>query len=130
MELDKYLRIFILPQIPAEYKEFREEIRQTMDVAWHKMYHAALTKDRERQRRLLELKVEMMMLNVYLEEVREVCYRGRARRQLDKASARRFAVCADRQRDVMEIIWGWIENESKKMDPARSQKTAGLKEGD
>lgn len=130
MELDKYLRVFIIPQIPAEYKEYREVLRQAMDKAWHMMYLAALTKDRERQRRLLDLKVEMMIVNVYLEEIREVCYRGKAKRQLNKALARRFQVCAERQKDVMEIIWGWVENESKKLDPARTQKTAGLKESE
>ena len=30
MELDKYLRIFIIPQIPAEYKDYREVIRQSI----------------------------------------------------------------------------------------------------
>ena len=128
MELDQYLRIFIIPQIPAEYIEYREVIRQVMDRAWHAMYYAALTEKRERQKRLLELKIELMMVNVYLEEIRAVCYRGKMKKKLDAATARRFRVCAKRQRAVMEIVWGWIENEAKKMDPGKAQATAGLVE--
>ena len=126
MELDKYLRVFIIPQIPAEYKEYREAMRQVMDKAWHAMYHAALTEKRERQKHLLELKIELMMISVYLEEIREVCYRGKMKKKLDATTTRRFEICAKRQHDVMEIVWGWIENEATKMDPSRAQSTAGL----
>ncbi len=129
IELDEYLRVFIIPQIPAEYKEYRDVLRQAMDRAWHLMYYAALTEKRERQKRLLEYKVEMIMVSVYLQEIRDVCYRGKMQRNFNKATENRFRICAERHRRVMEILWSWIDKESKKMNPLNSQKTTGLKMG-
>lgn len=128
LDLDKYLRIFIIPQVPAEYKEFREELRHTMDAAWRMMYYAALTKGRERQRRLMDLKIELMMVEVYLVEIREICFRGKLKKKLNGISARRFEIAAKKQRAVMEIIWAWVKNEEKSAASARTQKTAGLVE--
>lgn len=128
LALDEYLRIYILPQIPAEYKDYRDIINQSLNKAWHAIYHAALTEKRERQKKLLELKIELMIINAYLEEILHVCYRGKMRRNLNKNAMHRFEVCAKKQKDVMAIVWGWLENEAKKMDPKRSQSTSGLTE--
>ena len=128
IDLDEYLMIFILPQIPAEFKDYRESLRRTMDKAWRAMYHAAFTAKRERQRQLVLMKIEMAMVEVYLQEVREICYRGKEKRRLDKMSARRFEVCAKKHREVMDVLWGWITNEDKKLNTAKSEKTVGLVE--
>ena len=128
MDLDEYLRIFILPQIPAEYKEYREEIRGAVDKAWRAIYYAGFTSRRERQRRLLEVKVELAMVETYLREVRDVCYRKKEKKRLDKISARRFEVCAEKQKAVTRMLWGWIANEDKKLDSMRTEKTVGLAE--
>ena len=128
MDLDEYLRIFILPQIPAEYKEYREEIREAMNQAWRALYRAGFTMKRERQKRLIDLKVEVAMAETYLKEVRDVCYRGKERKKLDKVSVRRFEICAGKQKAVMNMLWGWITNEDKKLDSSRTEKTVGLVE--
>ncbi|MBR3322093.1 hypothetical protein IKG05_00390 [Candidatus Saccharibacteria bacterium] len=128
MDLDEYLRIFILPQIPAEYKEYREEIREAMNQAWRALYRAGFTMKRERQKRLIDLKVELAMAETYLKEVRDVCYRGKERKKLDKVSVRRFEICAGKQKAVMNMLWGWITNEDKKLDSSRTEKTVGLVE--
>ena len=130
LDLDKYLRVFIIPQIPAEYKDFRNELRSAMDSAWRKMYYAALTKGRERQRRLLDLKIELMMVEVYLTEIREICFRGKLKKKLTSISARRFEIAGRKQKAVMEIIWAWVENEERKLDSSRTQKTSGLIESE
>ena len=62
LELDEYLRIFIIPQIPAGFSDYREVMRNTMDAAWHAMYHAAITSRRERQHQLVMLKIELAMI--------------------------------------------------------------------
>lgn len=126
LALDEYLRIFIIPQIPAGHKEYREALRDAMDRAWRAMYRAVMTSKRERQHSLLELKIELVMVETYLREIRDVCYRGREKRRLDALSARRFDVCAGKQAEVMKIVWGWIKNEDKKLDTLKSQKTTGL----
>lgn len=127
LKLDTYLRIFILPQIPAEHKEFREVVWRTMDEAWHKLYLAAFTEARERQKRLLEFRVELSMVEIYMREIREVCFRGKLK--LDAISERRFRVCADLQKEITKMVWGWVKNEDKKLDSTRTQKTAGLTKG-
>ena len=129
LALDEYLRIFIIPQIPAGFSDFRNSVREVMERAWRAMYMASATRGRERQKRLLEMKVEMAMMETYLKEIRDVCFRGKEKRKLDKISERRFEICAKKQRTVMELIWGWIENEHKKLDSTKTQKTAGLMEG-
>lgn len=128
LDLDKYLRIFIIPQVPAEYKGFRDELRHTMDTAWRMMYYAALTRGRERQRRLLDLKIELMMVEIYLTEIREICFRGKLKKKLSGISARRFEIAAKKKRAVMEIIWAWVKNEEDNLASAQTQKTAGLAE--
>ena len=130
LDLDEYLRIFIIPQIPADYKEYREALRVAMDSAWRAMYFAVMTAGRERQHHLVELKVELAIIETYLREIRDVCYRGKAKRKLDTISARRFDVCAGKQSEVMKILWGWIKNENKKLDSKKTQKTAGLIESE
>ena len=126
LDLDEYLRIYILPQIPGGFADYRETMRTSMDRAWHAMYHAAMTTKRERQHHLVELKIEMAMVETYLREIRDVCYRGKEQRRLDKNSARRFKVCAEKQREVMDFIWVWVKNEDRKMDASKTQKTAML----
>ena len=128
LDLDEYMRVFILPQIPAEYKDFRGIIKSAMDKAWHEVYYAAQTTARVRQNHLMALKVELMVMEVYLQEVRDVCYRGK--KKLDNTSARRFEVCARKQAAVMELVWAWIHNEDAKMPVKKSQKVAGLTEGE
>ena len=124
LDLDEYMRIFVLPQIPTEHKEFRGTLRTVMDKAWHEAYFAAQTTARVRQNHLMALKIELMILEVYLQEVRDVCYRGK--KKLNKASGRRFEVCARKQAAVMSLVWAWIENENGKLPVKKSQKTAGL----
>lgn len=126
MDLDIYLRVFIIPQIPAEYKEFREEMRETMNRAWHEMYLALQTSKRERQKSILKMKVEMAMVETYLHEIREVCYRGKAKKKLDKNSARRFEVAGQKEKEVMHILWGWAKNEDRKMDTSKNSSVSGL----
>ena len=129
LDLDEYLRVFILPQIPVAHKDFRTEVRESVDRAWRALYLAGFTVRRERQKRLLEMKVELAMIETYLREVRDVCFRGREKRRLDAASARRFEVCAKKQMEVKRMLWGWIENENKALDASKTEKTAGLTEG-
>lgn len=126
LDFDEYMRIFILPQIPAEHKEFRDIIKPALDKAWHEVYFAAQTTARVRQNHLMALKVELMVIEVYLQEVRDVCYRGK--KKLAKASERRFEICAKKQAAVMELIWAWTKNENAKLPAKKSQKTAGLVE--
>ena len=126
LDMDEYLRIFILPQIPAEYKDYRDSIRMAMEAAWRAMYHAAITARRERQHQLILLKIELAMVETYLKEIRDVCYRGKEKRRLDNNSVRRFEICAKKQKDVMNIVWAWAKNEDAKMDSSKTQKTAGL----
>ena len=126
LDLDEYLRIFILPQIPAEFKDYREGMRTTMERAWRAMYHAAITVRRERQHQLVELKIEMAMVETYLKEIRDVCYRKKEKKRLDAKSARRFDVCSSKQKAVMNTVWAWAKNEDKKMNSSRAEKTAGL----
>lgn len=128
LELDEYMRIFITPQIPAEFADMREGVRRTTDAAWHELYHAAMTSKRVRQSHLVNLRVEMAVLETYLQEIRDICYRGKEKRKLDKQSERRFEICAKKLYKVMNFIWGWAKNESKELDPAKSQKTVGLVE--
>lgn len=128
LDLDEYLRIFIIPQIPAGFADYREVMRMTMDKAWHAMYNAAFTAGRQRQQQLLLLKIEMAMIETYIKEIRDVCYRGKEKKRLDAISARRFEVCATKHKAVMEIVWAWATNEVSKLDVAKSQKTVGLVE--
>ncbi|MBR3056237.1 hypothetical protein IKG64_03010 [Candidatus Saccharibacteria bacterium] len=128
LDLDEYLRIFIIPQIPAGFSDYREVMRTTMGRAWRAMYHAAMTVRRERQHHLMDLKIELAMVETYLKEIRDVCYRGKEKRKLDATSARRFEICAEKQKAVMSYVWAWVKNEDKKMPVAGSQKTAGLVE--
>ncbi|MBQ2695627.1 hypothetical protein IJG04_03280 [Candidatus Saccharibacteria bacterium] len=128
LQLDEYIRIHIIPQIPADYKEYREAIREAMDRAWRAMYHAAFTTKRERQRNLVELKIELAMVETYMKEIRDVCYRGKEKRRLDKNSAHRFAVCAKYNKEVMSVVWGWAKNEDASLDSSTTQKTAKLVE--
>lgn len=65
LDLDEYLRIFIIPQIPAGFSDYREVMRSTMDAAWHAMYHAAITSRRERQHQLVMLKIELAMIDLF-----------------------------------------------------------------
>ena len=129
LAFDEYLRIFIIPQIPAGFAEYRASIRNSIEKAWRELYMASFTTGRERQRRLLEFKIEMAMIETFMKEIRDVCYRGKEKRKLDDKSARRFEVCAEKQRAVMEIVWGWIQNEHEKNDSRKTQKTAGLTDG-
>lgn len=126
LDLDEYLRIFILPQIPVEYKDYRADLREAMAGAWRAMLMAAATVKRERQKHLVTMKMELAMVEVYLKEVRDVCYRGKEKRRLDNNSARRFDVCAKKQKEVMTILWMWVKNENGRMDASKSQKTVGL----
>lgn len=126
LALDEYLRIFILPQIPAGFKDFREDMRNSMNEAWRAMYAALSTSGRKRQHHLLELKVELAMIETYLQEIRDVCYRGKEKRKLDKNSARRFEICGNKQKEVMRIVWKWAKNENAKLDSTKSQQTVGL----
>ena len=128
LALDEYLKIFILPQVPAEYKEFRDEMRVAMGQSWRALLSAAVTTGRTRQKHLVDLKVNMALVEVYLHEVRDVCYRGKEKRKLDKNSLRRFENCAKLQKAVMTTVWGWARNEDKKLDSSKTQKTAGLVE--
>lgn len=128
LDLDEYLRIFIIPQIPAGFNEYREAMRSVMDAAWHAMYHAAMTSRRERQHQLVILKIELAIIETYLKEVRDVCYRGKEKRRLDNNSARRFEVCASKQKAVMSIVWAWAKNENKLLNASKTEKTAGLAE--
>ncbi len=96
LDLDEYLRIFIIPQIPAGFSDYREVMRNTMDAARHAMYRAAITSRRERQHRLVLLKIELAMTETYLKEIREVCYRSKEKRRLDNNLARRFEICASK----------------------------------
>lgn len=66
LDYDKYMRIYILPQIPAEYKDFRETIKTAIDKVWHELYFAAQTTARVRQNHLIALKIESMVIEVYL----------------------------------------------------------------
>lgn len=129
LDLDEYLRIFIMPQIPAGFADFRGSMRESLERSWRALYMASSTAGRERQKRLLEFKVEMAMIETYLKEIRDVCYRGKEKRKLDQNSARRFAVCAEKQKVLMDLVWGWISNEHKKMNSQKTQKTAGLVDG-
>lgn len=128
LDLDEYLRIFIIPQIPAGFSDYREVMRNAMDAAWHAMYHAAITSRRERQHQLVMLKIELAMIETYLKEIRDVCYRGKEKRRLDNNSARRFEICANKQKAVMNIVWAWAKNEDKILDSTKTQKTVGLVE--
>ena len=128
LELDEYLRIFIIPQIPAGFKDYREMMQIAMDRAWHALYYASMTSRRERQRKLVDLKVELAMVEIYLKEIRDVCYRGKEKRKLDKNSERRFRICAEKQSAVMKMVWAWIKNENTKMNVGGSEKTALLLE--
>lgn len=126
LDLDEYLKIFILPQIPSDYKEFRESVREAMAAAWRATFRAAVTTGRERQRNLVTLKVELSMVEVTVREVRDICYRGNQKKKLDKSSAKRFNVLAKKQKDVMMFVWAWAKNEDKRLDSSKTQKTAGL----
>ena len=128
LQLDEYIRIQIISQIPAEYKEYREQIREAMDKAWRAMYHAAFTAKRERQRNLVELKIELAMVETYLKEIRDVCYRGKEKRKFNKAVERRFEICAQYNKEVMNIVWGWAKNEDEKLDSSKTEKTAKMVE--
>jgi len=126
LEMDEYTRIFILPQIPAGFADYRNAMKSAMDAAWHELFRAAVTTKRERQHHLVELKVELAVIEMYLKQIRDVCYRGKEKRRLDKNSERRFEICADKQRKVIQMVWAWAKNEDKKMSSTKSQKTAGL----
>lgn len=128
LDLDEYLQVFILPQIPSEYKDFREMIQGAMSNGWHEMYRALLTRKRERQKHILAMKIEMAMVEVYLKEIRDVCYRGKAGKKLDQNARRRFETVANKHRGVMSIIWAWAKNEDEKMSTENIEKLAGLVE--
>lgn len=128
LDFDEYLRIFVLPQIPAGFKDYRDEIRDCMDTAWHKMYFAALTTRRERQKHILEYKIEMAMVEVYLREIRDVCYRGKEGRKLDAQAVRRFDVLAQKHKEIMNIVWAWAKKENEKMESSKIEKVSGLVE--
>ncbi len=128
LAMDEYMRVFILPQIPSGYKEYRDALRETTDKAWRELYYALFTSKRERQRHLLALKVEMSLIEVYLREVRDVCYRGKEKKRLDQNSAKRFEVMASNYKAVMDIVWAWIKNENDRMPTENTQRLAGLTE--
>ena len=128
LAMDEYMRVFILPQIPSGYKEYRDALRETTDKAWRELYYALFTSKRERQRHLLALKVEMSLIEVYLREVRDVCYRGKEKKRLDQNSAKRFEVMASNHKAVMDIVWAWIKNENDRMPTENMQRLAGLTE--
>ncbi|MDO4526614.1 MAG: hypothetical protein Q4B87_00790 [Candidatus Saccharibacteria bacterium] len=128
LDLDEYLQIFILPQIPSEYKDYREMIQGAMNSGWHEMYRALLTQKRERQKHILATKIEMAMVEVYLREIRDVCYRGKAGKKLDQNARKRFEIVANKHREVMNIIWAWAKNEDRKMSTDNIEKLAGLVE--
>lgn len=128
IDFDEYLRIYILPQIPAGYADMRQDIKRAMDAAWTEVFFAASTTRRPRQNHLLALKVNMAKVEVYLQEIRDVCYRGKEKRKLDKNSRRRFEVCANKYLIVMNFVWGWIKNENRALAAAKSAGTAGLVE--
>ena len=127
-ELETYLRVFILPQVPADYKEFRDIINNRMIEVWHELYLALSTQKRERQRHLLLLKVELATMETYVEEIRKVCYRGKAANKLDQNSKKRFGIFANKYKEVMSIVWGWIKNEERKNPSGKIEKLAGLAE--
>lgn len=55
----------------------------------------------------------MAKVEVYLQEIRDVCYRGKEKRKLDKNSERRFEICAKKYLTVMNFVWGWIKSENR-----------------
>ena len=113
LDLDEYLRIFILPQIPADYKEYRNSMRIVMETAWRAMFKAAVTTGRERQRNLVTLKIEMSMIEVFVREIRDICYRGKEKKKLDKNSEHRFEVLAKKQKEVMMFVWAFSKSTQK-----------------
>lgn len=128
LDFDIYMRIYVVPQIPAGFNDYRTMFWRTMDKAWHELYHAALTRGRERQKHIMALKIEMAVVEVYLKEVRDICYRGKEKKNLTESVARRYEVLAAKHKAVMSVIWGWAQNENKKMAAEKNQKTAGLVE--
>ncbi len=128
IDFDEYLKIHILSQIPAGHADMREDIKRAMDAAWSEVFFAAGTTKRPRQNHLLALRVNMAKVEVYLQEIRDVCYRGKEKRKLDKNSERRFEICAKKYLIVMNFVWGWIKNENRALEAAKSAGTAGLVE--
>ena len=126
IDFDEYIKIFILPQIPAGFAGLREDIRKSLDEAWSEVFFAAGTTKRPRQMHLLALRVNLAKVEIYLQEIRDICYRGKEKKKLDNISARRFEVCAKKYSKVMELVWGWIKNENKALSAAKAANTAGL----
>ena len=126
LDLDEYLKIFIIPQIPVEYKEIRGSLERAMEAAWHALFKAAVTTKRERQRNLVALKVELSVVEIYIREVKDICYRGKEKRRLDKNSSSRFTKLAKKESDLMGFVWAWAKSEDKKLDSSKTEKTAGL----
>lgn len=127
-DMDVYLKVHFLPQLPAEYKEIRTNISAAMDNAWRALFKAATTSARERQRNLVVLKVELSMVENYVQETRDICYRGKAAKNMDANIARRYRVLAKKQSEMMSFVWAWAKNEDAKLDSSKTQKTAGLME--
>lgn len=130
LDLDEYLKVFILPQIPSEYRDFRDSVKDVSEKMWREMYLASFTSGRERQRHLLLLKVELVMIDTYLKEIRDICYRGKAKKRLDAHSARRFEVFSKKYKDAINILWAWSKNEEKKKTTAGIEKVSGLLQGE
>lgn len=128
IDFDEYIKVFILPQIPAGFADLRGDIRNSLDAAWSEVFLAAGTTKRPRQAHLLALRVHLAKVEVYLQEIRDICYRGKEKRKLDGNSMRRFEICAKKYSEVMELVWGWIKNENRALNATKSAGTAGLVE--
>ena len=127
LEFDEYLRVFIIPQIPREYADIRNDIRAAMNTAWREVFFSAATVKRQRRHHLTALRVELAMVETYLTEVRDICYRGKNKRTLDQNSMRRFDVCATRFRTVMDFVWKWIKNEESRVS-SESEEAKAIQE--
>lgn len=114
MDMDVYLMRYVLPQVPREHQEFRMSVRQAMHDALFRLYMAATTSGRTRQTHLVGLKTELALVEVYVEEIREVCYKGKMRERFTPTVAKRFEVLAGKQKEAMGMVWGWIKNEEEK----------------
>ncbi|MBQ3445464.1 hypothetical protein IJG29_01915 [Candidatus Saccharibacteria bacterium] len=120
-ELDEYMRIFILPQIPQEQKEFRDRISVALDETTRAIHYAVLSQRHTRLKYLMSVRVELAMVEFVMTEIRDVCYRGKEKRRLDANSAKRFAKAAKLKSEVLNIVWGWYKNENKLLEGEKSK---------
>jgi len=104
LDLNKYIRNYIIHSIPSVHRDLKIHIQDECYNLAKNMFYATYNKGNIRMKYLIELRVNLSLIDMLITEIS----------QLESIKNKHINTTISKLSDIKNIIYGWIINEEEK----------------